>query len=181
MYLSHLSITNFRAFSRLDMEVPRRTLLLVGDNAQGKTSILEAIYYLATFTSFHAQNDRQLVNFVAGREPLAVARLVADFQSGNRSRRLEVRLIQESGTLAPPRLRKEILLDGVKRSVHEADGRVHRGDLPSANDADHRRRAGRAPALSQPGAVTDRPRLFTGLERIWSGADPAQCTAQAAV
>ncbi len=121
MYLSHLSITNFRAFSRLDMEVPRRTLLLVGDNAQGKTSILEAIYYLATFTSFHAQNDRQLVNFVAGREPLAVARLVASFQSGNRARRLEVRLIQESGPGAA-RLRKEILLDGVKRSVHEAAG-----------------------------------------------------------
>ena len=36
--------------------------------------------YLATFTSFHAQNDRQLINFVAGREPLAVARLVAEYQ-----------------------------------------------------------------------------------------------------
>jgi DNA replication and repair protein RecF len=122
MYLSHLSLTNFRAFSRLDMEIPRRTLLLVGDNAQGKTSVLEAIYYLATFASFHAQNDRQLVNFVAGREPLAVARLVADFTSANRSRRLEVRLIQETGSSAAPRLRKEILLDGVKRSVHEAMG-----------------------------------------------------------
>jgi DNA replication and repair protein RecF len=121
MYLSHLSITNFRAFSRLDMEVPRRTLLLVGDNAQGKTSILEAIYYLATFTSFHAQNDRQLVNFVAGRESLALARLVADFHSENRSRKLEVRLIQENGG-ASARIRKEILLDGVKRSVHEAMG-----------------------------------------------------------
>jgi DNA replication and repair protein RecF len=105
------------------MEVPRRTLLLVGDNAQGKTSILEAIYYLATFTSFHAQNDRQLVNFIAGREPLAVTRLVADFQSGGRSRRLEVRLIQESsGAGAATRLRKEILVDGVKRSIHEAMG-----------------------------------------------------------
>jgi DNA replication and repair protein RecF len=124
MYLSHLSLTNFRAFSRLDMEIPRRTLLLVGDNAQGKTSVLEAIYYLATFTSFHAQNDRQLVNFIAGREPLAVARLVADYTSGGRARRLEVRLIQESsgGAAAAPRLRKEILLDGVKRSVHEAMG-----------------------------------------------------------
>ncbi|MBE0698120.1 MAG: DNA replication/repair protein RecF, partial [Anaerolineaceae bacterium] len=67
---------------------------------------------------------RQLVNFVAGREPLAVTRLVADFQSGNRSRRLEVRLIQENGTGAgtTPRLCKEILLDGVKRSNHEAMG-----------------------------------------------------------
>jgi DNA replication and repair protein RecF len=133
MYLSHLSLTNFRAFTRLDMEIPRRTLLLVGDNAQGKTSILESIYYLATFTSFHAQNERQLVNFLAGREPLAVARLVADFHSeassgssgsfGDRPRHIEVRLIQEStGPSGATRLRKEILLDGVKRSIHEAMG-----------------------------------------------------------
>lgn len=61
MYLTRLSLTDFRAFARLDMEVPRRILLLVGDNAQGKTSLLEAVYYLATFTSLHAQSDRQLI------------------------------------------------------------------------------------------------------------------------
>lgn len=123
MYLTHLSLTNFRAFTRLDMDVPRRTLLLVGDNAQGKTSILESIYYLATFSSFHAQHDRQLINFLVSPEPLAVARIVADYQSGDRPRHIEVRLIQEnSGINGGPRLRKEILVDGVKRSVHEAMG-----------------------------------------------------------
>ena len=125
MYLTHLSLTNFRSFTRLDMDVPRRTLLLVGDNAQGKTSILEAIYFLATHASFHAQNDRQLINFLAAREPLAVARLVADFRSGDRQRHLEVRLIQEStggSAASSPRLRKEILLDGIKRTMHEALG-----------------------------------------------------------
>ena len=121
MYLLHLSLTNFRAFTRLDMEIPRRTLLLVGDNAQGKTSVLEAVYFLATFSSFHAQNDRQLINFLAAREPLAVGRVVADYQRGAARHHLEVRLIQEangSGT----RFRKEILLDGVKRTAHEATG-----------------------------------------------------------
>jgi DNA replication and repair protein RecF len=123
MYLTHLSLTNFRAFTRLDMDIPRRTLLLVGDNAQGKTSILESIYYLATFTSFHAANDRQLINFLAAQEPLAVARLVADFRRAEKTHRMEVRLIQESsGGNGLSRLRKEILLDGVKRSVHEAIG-----------------------------------------------------------
>src|SRR5512146_2047608 len=119
MYLTHLSLTNFRAFARLDMEVPRQTLLLVGDNAQGKTSILESIYFLATYTSFHAQNDRQLINFVASREPLAVARLVAEYRRADKMHHMEVRLIQEStGANGGSRLRKEILLDGVKRSVH---------------------------------------------------------------
>jgi DNA replication and repair protein RecF len=123
MYLTHLSLTNFRAFTRLDMDIPRRTLLLVGDNAQGKTSILESIYYLATFTSFHAANDRQLINFLVAQESLAVARLVADFRSAEKNHRMEVRLIQETtGGNGSSRLRKEILLDGVKRSVHEAMG-----------------------------------------------------------
>lgn len=123
MYLTRLSLTNFRAFSRLDMDVPRRTLLLVGDNAQGKTSILESIYYLATFSSMHASNDRQLINFVAAQEALAVARLVAEYRTTDRQRQLEVRLIQEtSGVNGASRLRKEILLDGVKRTVHEAMG-----------------------------------------------------------
>lgn len=121
MYLTRLSLTNFRAFTRLDMEVPRRTLLLVGDNAQGKTSILEAVYYLATFTSFHAQSDRQLINFLAGREALAVGRLVAEFQRGEARHQLEVRLIQETNG-AGSRFRKEILLDGVKRTPNEATG-----------------------------------------------------------
>ncbi len=91
------------------MDVPRRILLLVGANAQGKTSLLEAIYYLATFTSFHAQSDRQLINFNAGQEALAVARLVATYQRAEKQHRLEVRIIQEASGLNGLRSRKEVV------------------------------------------------------------------------
>ncbi len=127
MLLTHLSLTNFRNFTRLDVEVPGGPVLLVGGNAQGKTSLLEAIYFLATFVSFHASNDRQLINFLVSREPLAVARIIADFcyteGSSRRDHRLEVRLIQETnGANGSTRMRKEILLDGVKRKMGEAVG-----------------------------------------------------------
>jgi DNA replication and repair protein RecF len=122
MHLTHLSLTNFRAFSRLDMDVPRRVLLLAGDNAQGKTSLLEAVYFLATFTSFHAQNDRQLINFLASSESLAVTRIVAEYECNERKHRLEARLIQEAAGPSSIRLRKEILLDGVKKPAAEAVG-----------------------------------------------------------
>ncbi len=122
MILTHLSLTNFRAFARLDVDVPRPTLLIVGENAQGKTTLLEAIYYLATLTSFHTESDRQLINFLAAREPLAVARIVAEFQRGEHLHRLEVRLIQENAALNGNRLRREILVDGVKRTAREALG-----------------------------------------------------------
>jgi DNA replication and repair protein RecF len=122
MYLTHLSLTNFRAFTRLDMDVPRQVLLLVGSNAQGKTSVLEAIYYLAAFTSFITQNDRQLVSFLVKDDTLAVGRVVASFVRSGTSHRMEVRLIQEAVNGTPARLRKEILVDGVKRTAHEALG-----------------------------------------------------------
>ena len=123
MHITHLSLTDFRNFSRLDVDVPAGATLLLGDNAQGKTSLLEAIYYLAAFTSFHANSDRELVNFIAGKNPLAVGRIVADYLRGGKSHRLEVRLIQEmNGANGLTRMRKEILLDGAKRKIGEVIG-----------------------------------------------------------
>jgi DNA replication and repair protein RecF len=124
MYLSHLSLTNFRSFTRLDIDIPTRVVLLTGANAQGKTSLLEAIYFLAAFTSFQTHTDRQLINFIEGRKAsLAVARLVADYQRGKNRHRLEARLILEPmGMLNGQRLRKEILLDGVKKPAHDVIG-----------------------------------------------------------
>ena len=126
MRLTNLSLTNFRNFARLDLDVPGGAVLIVGANAQGKTSLLEAIYFLATFTSFHASSDRELINFVAGREALAVARIVADFERQDGDHRLEVRIIQETnGFNGTPRVRKEVLVDRVKVKVNEAVGRFN--------------------------------------------------------
>ena len=125
MQLTHLSLTNYRNFSRLDLDVPGGTLLLVGANAQGKNSLLEAIYFLATLTSFHASRDRQLITFLEGRTQLAVARIVADFTRRSGSHRLEVRIIQENEPGNGPRARKEVLLDGLKRKSSEVIGQFN--------------------------------------------------------
>ncbi|MFH1523377.1 MAG: DNA replication/repair protein RecF [Chloroflexota bacterium] len=122
MYLTHLSLTNFRSFARLDMDIPRRVVLLTGNNAQGKTSVLEAIYFLAAFTSFQTHADRQLVNFIEAKKSLAVGRLVAEYVRGSTKHRLEVRLVFESVGANGRRLRKEILLDGVKRPLADVIG-----------------------------------------------------------
>lgn len=126
MRLTHLSLTNFRNFTRLDMDIPAGTVMLVGDNAQGKTSLLEAIYFLATLTSFHASSDKQLINFIEARQNLAVGRIVADFSRGVENHRMEVRIIQEpNGQNGGTHLRKEVLLDGVKRKSGEAIGQFN--------------------------------------------------------
>ncbi len=122
MHLKHLSLTNFRSLTRLDIEAPRRVAVLVGSNAQGKTSVLEAIYFLAAFTSFQTHVDRQIVNFHEAKNPLAVTRLVADYQRGKMKHRLEARLILEPTGVNGQRLRKEILLDGAKRHANDVIG-----------------------------------------------------------
>jgi DNA replication and repair protein RecF len=122
MHLTHLSLTNFRSFTRLDLDIPRRIVLLTGSNAQGKTSVLEAVYFLAAFTSFQTHADRQLVNFLEAKKELAVGRLVAEYVRGSAKHRLEVRLVLEAVGATNQRLRKEILLDGVKRPLSEVIG-----------------------------------------------------------
>jgi DNA replication and repair protein RecF len=126
MQLTHLSLTNFRNFTRLDVDVPGGTVMLVGNNAQGKTSLLEAIYFLATLTSFHASSDKQLINFIEARQDLAVGRIVADFARGPENHRIEVRIIQEPNNQnGVKHLRKELLLDGIKRKASEVIGQFN--------------------------------------------------------
>jgi len=129
MYIKHLSLTHFRNFTRLDINVPRRVIVLVGSNAQGKTSLLEAMYFMSALTSFQTNADRQLVSFIAAREAqkqVAVGRIVSVFHRAGSDHRLEVRLIMEpTGVVNGIRLRKEVLLDGVKKPLSEVVGQFN--------------------------------------------------------
>ena len=64
-YLSHLTLSNFRNLVHLDLELPEGVVVFFGPNAQGKTTLLEAVYLLAIARSFRAENEREVVNFHA--------------------------------------------------------------------------------------------------------------------
>ena len=125
MYLTSLSLTNFRLFNRLEVEIPRHLLLLVGGNAQGKTSFLEGIHYLATLDSPQVQSDRQFVNFLALKDEIPVSRLVAGYQRNDGLHKLEIRLIIDPGVNGNGRLRKELLIDGIKRPQMDVFGQIY--------------------------------------------------------
>ncbi|MEL7625272.1 MAG: DNA replication/repair protein RecF [Anaerolineaceae bacterium] len=127
MHLTRLSLTNFRVFSRLELDFPRRVILFHGANAQGKTTILEAVAFLALFTSFSAGSDRQLLNFnLPESERIKVGRIVGEFERAGRKNTLEVRLIQEpNGGNGTTRFRKEALLNGVNRRFSELYGQFN--------------------------------------------------------
>lgn len=116
MNIQHLSLTNFRNFRRLETDLSLGPTLLIGANAQGKTSLLEAIHYLTGASSPHSSNDRQLINFLAQEEDTTFSRIVGEVHRGDRVHRLEIRLIAEEPN---GRLRKEVLINGVKKRVGE--------------------------------------------------------------
>ena len=124
MYLQHLSLTNFRNYTRLDLDLPASTIVLHGANAQGKTNLLEAIYYLATSRSPHATADRQLVNWLADEEPLPHARLVAEVAKGDAVYRVEITLMKRESANGV-RLQKEIRINGVSRRAMDLLGVVN--------------------------------------------------------
>ena len=65
MRLSHLRLSNFRNLAEVELEVPPGVSVYFGQNAQGKTALVEAVYLLAIARSFRAENERELVNFDA--------------------------------------------------------------------------------------------------------------------
>ncbi len=60
MFLKNLKLTNFRNFTSLTLKFDRVTLL-VGNNAQGKSNLLESIYFLATSKSPRVEKDIELI------------------------------------------------------------------------------------------------------------------------
>lgn len=61
MHLVHLRLRDFRNYSRLDADFAPGFHLLLGDNAQGKTNILEAVYLMATLRSFRGVGGAQMI------------------------------------------------------------------------------------------------------------------------
>lgn len=65
MHLSGLQLRHFRNLAGDQLDLPAEGIAVIGENAQGKTNLLEAIYYLETFRSFRGSQDPRLVAFGA--------------------------------------------------------------------------------------------------------------------
>ena len=63
MIIKSLELADFRNYEELNISFDKGTNILYGDNAQGKTNILEAIYVSATTKSHKGSKDKEIVNF----------------------------------------------------------------------------------------------------------------------
>jgi DNA replication and repair protein RecF len=137
MIVRHLSLTNFRLYARLELDLPRGLMIVQGDNAQGKTSLLEAIHFLAMSHSPHTHADRQVIRWGAEEEgPYPYALLKADVERSDGTHLIEIAI--QRGELN--RLKKDIRIDRVSKRGIDLVGQL-------------------AVVLFLPGDVADRRRL----------------------
>jgi DNA replication and repair protein RecF len=101
VWLRRVSIREFRNLGRLDLRLPPDGVAVIGDNGQGKTNLLEAIYYLQLLRSMRGARDNDLTAFGA-----AGFHVAADVVGAERR---EVSVGYERQTK-----RKRVLLDGAE-------------------------------------------------------------------
>ena len=130
MRLSHLSLTNFRNFSRLELDLPPGVVIIYGRNAQGKTTLLEAIYTLAIARSSRAENDIELVNWGAAEDGQdAIVAGTVDRRDERLRVHIGYRCVSQSSASSPAsarsRIRKEIRVSRVRHTASQLVGLVN--------------------------------------------------------
>ncbi len=125
MRIRYLSLTNFRNYSRLELTLPDRPLLLHGANAQGKTSLLEAVYLLATGSSPLTSVDRQLLRWQTGREALSYTRVWAEVERSDGIQELEVVIEKQPLANGTERMQKTIRLNRVRKRRADLAGKLN--------------------------------------------------------
>ncbi|MYC95351.1 MAG: DNA replication/repair protein RecF [Caldilineaceae bacterium SB0661_bin_32] len=90
MFLSRLHLEHFRNYRELDLAFSAPVTLVQGRNGQGKTNLLEAVYYLATSKSRQVRTEREAVDRAAAEEPIPYARIRGEVVRREESTTLEI-------------------------------------------------------------------------------------------
>jgi len=164
MTVDCLQLENFRNYNCANIEFCDRINVITGRNAQGKTNLIEAIYYLATGRTFRQASDKELISFNHDK-----ATVRAQIESSERKQTLEARLFYGR--------RRELYANDVKlKKAAELAGRLttvlfYPDDLTIIKDGAAVRRKLMDNSLSQlrPGyhaALTEFSRLYEHKTRI---------------
>jgi len=114
VHLSRLELSNFRNYAELDLTLELGLTVLFGQNAQGKTNVLEAIYLLSSGSSYRAASDKEVIRWGAP-ESERVARVTG--WSGELELQVLVPDMPGLGT-------KRVLLNGAGKRLADFVGRL---------------------------------------------------------
>ena len=99
MYIEKIKLKNFRNYKEQEIEFNKNINIIYGDNAQGKTNILEAIFYCAFGKSFRTSKEKELISL---DEPNLQVEVL--FQKSDRAGKIKIGLENK----------KQIEINGVK-------------------------------------------------------------------
>ena len=89
MYCNGISLTDFRNIEQANVSFDAGVNILYGNNAQGKTNLLEAVYYAALGKSFRGQHAPEVIRFGAEGALLSL-----DYTAAGRAQNITMRLFQ---------------------------------------------------------------------------------------
>ena len=112
MRIDKIALNGFRNYEWETVDFAPGTNVISGQNAQGKTNLLEAVYMLSCGRSFRTRFDRELVGF-----GYSEAEILAEIRSHERDQTVSIRL--------KPGQTKKILVNGVKKTAAELSGQVN--------------------------------------------------------
>ena len=123
IHISHIGLTNFRNYQRLELDLPANLIVFQGDNAQGKTNLLEAMYMLATSKSHRAATDRELVNWVSLHDELNATRVTAQIQTKSGDLKVEIAFaVMQANN--EPQIQKKMKINGIPRRSIDIVGQM---------------------------------------------------------
>lgn len=120
MYLSNLNLFNFRNYKALDLDTPNGMLVFTGDNAQGKSNFLEAIYMLSIAKAYRAASDRQAIYDAVGANITNQSVVSGIVNQRDGTVRISVEMLlgaEEIGDMHAKSFRKDVRVDGIKVSA----------------------------------------------------------------
>jgi len=123
VYIFDLQLTNYRNYVRSSVRLEKGLNLFMGDNAQGKSNLLEAVYLLSTLRSSRASSDADLVRRDILASEFPVARLSAEVERSAGNLQIEVAVVGRT-TDPTHRAGKRVRVNGVPRKASDAVGQL---------------------------------------------------------
>lgn len=111
MLITNLKIKNFRNYEELNLNFDKKINIFYGNNAQGKTNIIEAIFLCAIGKSFRTSKDKELIKFNENFLNIEI-----NYEKSDRNGKIKIDISEK----------KEIFLNGIKsKKLSELIGKIN--------------------------------------------------------
>ena len=113
MYIKNIKLKNFRNYTNQEIELNKNINIFFGDNAQGKTNIIESIYISSIGKSFRAKKDIEIVNIENKKEKAIIE---IEYQKADRDGKIKIEIKEN----------KNIFINGIKaKKLSEILGNIN--------------------------------------------------------